>query len=70
MTKKPPSNRLRVLRAEVRITQREAAKKAKIGPYRYWMIENGHTEPTPDELASFAKLFRVAPESIFPGVAA
>jgi transcriptional regulator with XRE-family HTH domain len=69
VTKTPP-NRLRVLRAEYRKTQRETATKAKVGPYRYWQIENGYTDPTPEERAALARFFRVPVDAVFPGVAA
>lgn len=60
------ANRLRVLRAERRWNQRKTAQKARIGFDRYWRIENGHTEPTGDEIASLANLFKVTPSEVFP----
>jgi len=56
---KPESNRLRVLRAEQRVTQLTLSRKAHINPSRISFIENGHVEPTPEERAKLAKALRV-----------
>jgi transcriptional regulator with XRE-family HTH domain len=58
--------RLRVLRAEHRISQIDLAREIGIGPYRCWQIENGYAEPTPDERAAFAKFFEVTESDVFP----
>ena len=42
-------NRIRIVRAERRLSQRHVAKQAGIDPSRFWRIENDFTEPTPDE---------------------
>lgn len=63
-------NELRVLRARKRINQYDTALKAKISPNRYWRIENGYTQPTPDEREALARLFRVPVTDAFPGVMA
>lgn len=58
--------RLRVLRAEHELSQMDTAAKAKIGLYRYWQIENGYADATEDERAAIAKVFKAAPEDVFP----
>ena len=48
---------LRVLRAtqEPKLTQSQAARKAGMGLFRYWQIENGEgPEPTKDEQIAVA----------------
>lgn len=64
------SNRLRVLRAEKRWPQMEAAERAGMGLNRYWKIENGRTEPEPSERKRIAKVFGVTEEIAFPQEAA
>jgi transcriptional regulator with XRE-family HTH domain len=59
-------NRLRVLRAERRFTQRGVARKIKIGTYRFWQIENDYIDPAPDEQERLARLFNVPILDIFP----
>jgi transcriptional regulator with XRE-family HTH domain len=59
-------NRLRVMRAEKRITQIDAAAKAGIGVTRFWRIENGYTDPTPGERERIAKALRVSSSEVFP----
>lgn len=59
------SNRLKVLRAEKRLSQLDTAIKAGIKEYRYWRIENGYEVPTPAERAALAKVFRVADADVF-----
>lgn len=69
-------NRLRVLRAENAsrkrkpASQRDTAVKAKIAFDRYWRIENGYAEPTPEERESLARVFRVSADEVFRGVSA
>jgi transcriptional regulator with XRE-family HTH domain len=53
------NNKLRVLRAERRVTQRDVAKKTGLGETRYWRIENGYEQPTDTERAKLAKALRV-----------
>lgn len=53
------ANRLKVLRAEHRITQMDLAQRLGMGRDRYWRIENGYETPTSDEAARMAKAFRV-----------
>ena len=57
-------NRLRVLRAELDITQMDVARKAGIQLTRYWRIENGYDQPSETERAKLAKALRVAPEAL------
>jgi transcriptional regulator with XRE-family HTH domain len=59
-------NRLRVLRAEHRISQMNVARKLGIGPYRFWQLENDYQDPTPEERAALADLFGVGEAEIFP----
>lgn len=60
------SNRLRVLRAEKRLTQLDTAARAKVGITRYWKIENGYTEPTQAERVALARSLRVSEAEAFP----
>lgn len=64
------TNRLRVLRAEKRITQMKLATRARIDVTRYWKIENGYVEPTDTERERISRLLGVQPSDAFPGVAA
>ena len=64
------SNRLRVLRAERRITQLDLALKARITLNRYWRIENGYLNPTPEERERLARALRASPGEAFPSVEA
>lgn len=70
--KKPPHppNRLRVMRAETRLSQEALARKMRASQTRVCLIENGHQEPTPAELAKLAKIFNRPIQEIFPSVAA
>lgn len=63
---KQDRNKLRVLRAEKRLTQLDAAARAKIGATRFWKIENGYIEPTPEERTAIARALRVAVSDAFP----
>lgn len=56
--------RLRVLRAERRLTQMKTAKLAAMSPTRYWHIESGEGVPTKDELDALAKAFGVPVKSL------
>lgn len=65
------SNRLRVLRAEKRLTQYDVAKKLGLSTkFRYWQIENEEVEPTADELKKLTRLFGATEAEIFPQRAA
>lgn len=54
------TNRLRVLRAERRITQMVLARKLGISQTRYWQIENSHRTPDEREQARIAKILKVS----------
>lgn len=60
------TNTLRVLRAMKRLPQWKVARRSRIGFNRYWRIENGHTEPTEQEQAKLASVFRVTVPEAFP----
>lgn len=64
------TNRLRVLRAERRISQMDAAAHLGMSRDRFWKIENGFIEPTEDEERALARLFKVQLEEIFPDAVA
>jgi DNA-binding XRE family transcriptional regulator len=70
VNKQPFTTRLRVLRAEHQISQMEAARHLGCGHNRYWRIENGFQEPTTQEKALLAALFKSRVSDIFPKVAA
>lgn len=59
-------NRLRVLRAEQRMTQLTLARKVRINQTRISFIENGHVEPTPEERDRLARALKVAVTDAFP----
>lgn len=59
-------NRLRVLRAERRWSQREVARRANVSVDRVWRFENGYAEPTVDEQKRLARVFRVSAGDVFP----
>lgn len=63
---KGPVNRLRVLRAEKRLSQLDTCIKTGIKEYRYWRIENGYVIPTAEERAALAKAFGVLVGDVFP----
>ena len=52
-------NRLRVLRAEYKISQLDLALKVGLSRDRYWRIENGYDDPSDSELRKLAKALRV-----------
>lgn len=61
------TNRLRVIRAERRITQEQVAAKThnRITQTRISLIENG-VEPTDDEKRVIARALRVPIHDVFP----
>lgn len=67
-----PKNRLRVLRAERRMSQRRAALEAgKLLPCglsysRYLSIELEYSAPREAEVVALAALFRVSASEVFP----
>lgn len=64
MKGKEQPNRLRVLRAELNISQDDLAVKADIQRVRYWKIEKGYLEPTAGECKSLAKALRVSEDAL------
>lgn len=63
---KPRPNRLRVLRAERRITQLTLARKAGMNVARVSFFENGLAEPKPRERARLARALKVPVVEAFP----
>lgn len=59
-------NRLRVLRAEKRLTQNDVAAKLKISQATYCHWETGVKEPDPATQARIAKVLRVTVADLFP----
>jgi transcriptional regulator with XRE-family HTH domain len=59
-------NRLRVLRAERRMTQFKTAQRAGLQPSRLSLIENGHVEPTEAERLKLARALGVEVTAAFP----
>jgi len=66
MSTKRDSNRLRVLRAEQRMTQLDLSRKSRINPTRISFIENGHVAPTVDECERIARALKTAVTVVFP----
>lgn len=60
------ANRLRVLRADARISQLDLALEAGVAHHRYWRIENGYSEATKAEKSAIAKALKVQPSDAFP----
>lgn len=66
------NNRLRVLRAERRASDRrgwsqmDVARRAKMSNFRYWQIENGYVEATDQERTDLARVFKVDSDAVFP----
>jgi transcriptional regulator with XRE-family HTH domain len=58
------TKRLRILRTEREITQRETAISAGLPHYRYMEIENGYRIPTPTELRRIARTLKTTPAAI------
>ena len=70
MKKRRDTNRLRVLRAEKRISQMDVAERAHMGHNRLWKIENGYVQPDDDERAAIAKALGVPVSDVFPPASA
>jgi transcriptional regulator with XRE-family HTH domain len=56
---KKPGNRLRVLRAEKRLTQLDVAKRLGISQSTYCLIESEARPPTDDERAALVRILKV-----------
>jgi transcriptional regulator with XRE-family HTH domain len=63
-------NRVRVRRAELRVTQFEISRKAKINETKLSRIETGLIDPTADEIKALAKALDATPAELFPTLAA
>ena len=63
---KAPSNRLRVFRADKRVSQMVLATKTGVAVHNIWKIENGYRDATPEERRAFAAFFKVSIDEIFP----
>lgn len=60
------TNRLRVLRAERRMTQFELAQKSRINPATVSLIENEHLSPTPEQRDRLARALKARIADVFP----
>ncbi len=60
------SNRLRVIRAERRVTQFQLRLQTGINATKISFIENGFVQPREDEVKKLSKALGVSPEEIFP----
>lgn len=58
-------NRLRVIRAEKRITQFQLRLQTGINATKISFIENGLVEPRPDEMRKLARSLGVNPQELF-----
>ncbi len=63
---KRDKNRLRVVRADRRITQMDTALKSGVSLSRLWRIENGYREATPQEQAAIARVLKADVAEVFP----
>lgn len=61
---------MRVLRAETRKNQLDTAREAGLSLSRYWRIENGYNDPTPEERQKLARVLKVQESDAFPESAA
>ena len=61
-------NKLRVLRAERRVSQLRVAMGAGLGTTRYWAIENALAEPTEAERLAIARVLGVDDGAIWLNV--
>lgn len=59
-------NRLRVLRAERRWSQHEAARQLGWSQSRYSLIETGYQDVTDDDVEQLVGVFGVPKSKIFP----
>lgn len=64
MKHEPLPNRLRVLRAERRMTQFDVMKETGIQVTRYYFLERGIKNPKPDEVSKLADAFGVRPRAL------
>jgi DNA-binding XRE family transcriptional regulator len=59
-------NRLKALRAERAATQWDVADATGIAHWRYWKIEAGRAEPTPQERRALCRAMGVTHADIWP----
>ena len=57
-------------RAALGLSQYQVAHLAGLSTNRYWRIENGWAEATPDEREAIARVLQVEPSAAFPETAA
>lgn len=60
------TNRLRVLRAERRMTQFQLAQKSRINPATVSLIENEHLSPTQEQRERLARALNTDVTDVFP----
>jgi transcriptional regulator with XRE-family HTH domain len=60
------TRRLRLIRTERDLTQRDTALKADMPLSRYWEIENGYRPPTDAEVGRLARALKVERKAIIP----
>lgn len=63
---KAARNRIRVVRADKRITQMDIQLATGITQSKLSLIENLYVEPTPDEREALAKALGVSEAELFP----
>jgi len=63
---KPSPNRLRVLRAERRLTQMLLSRKSRVSTSRISLIENGLVDPASKERERLASALGVQVDEAFP----
>lgn len=56
---------LRIRRVELDLTQMRTARASGLDINRYWRIENGEVDPTPDEQKAIAKALKAKVADLF-----
>jgi transcriptional regulator with XRE-family HTH domain len=59
------ANRIRVIRAERRVSQLRTALSSGVHPTRFWRIENGLVQPTEAERVAIARTLGVAETDVW-----
>ena len=59
-------NRLRVVRAEKRVSQIALSRASDIHATRIWKIENGYVDPTADERRKIGRALNVRTSRVWP----
>lgn len=57
--------RLRMQRTNLDLSQIDVAMKSDLSESRYWRIENGYDEATPDERGAIAKTLKTTEAELF-----